>query len=108
MDSHADAAGSVRDDLEDTIARNRLRVSPNLARLLSTTNVIESTFSQCETLAGGRVKRWRHGEQAERWVAQGLAMAEASFRPFATPREMAVLARAPAQHPSPAQQPAVA
>src|SRR5579875_3500683 len=108
MQGHGDAAGSVRADLEDTIALNRLGLGPHLARLLGTTNVIESTFSQCETLAGGRVKRWRHGEQVERWVAQGLAMAEASFHPFATPREMAALARALAQHPSPAEQPAAA
>lgn len=95
VQGHGDAATSVRDDLEDTIAVNRLRISHELARRLSTTNAIESAFSQCETLAGSRVKRWRHGGQVERWVAQGLAMAEASFHPFATAREMAELARAP-------------
>ncbi|MCL6595362.1 MAG: transposase [Firmicutes bacterium] len=105
---HRDAARSVRDALEDTIAVNRLGISHELARRLGTTNAIESAFSQCEALAGGRVKRWRHGGQVERWVAQGLAMAEASFHPFATAREMAELARALAKHPLPAEQPAVA
>jgi len=108
VEGHGDAAGSVRDDLEDTIAVNRLGVRAELQRLLGTTNVIESAFSQCETLAGGRVKRWRHGEQTERWVAQGLAMAEESFRVFATPRDLAVLAQALALKPSPAEQPTAA
>jgi putative transposase len=108
MAGHGDAAGSVRDDLEDTIAVNRLGLGQELGRLLATTNVIESTFSQCETLAGGRVKRWRHGEQAERWVAQGLAMAEASYRPFATPQDLAVLAQALARTSSPTEQSAAA
>jgi hypothetical protein len=42
MQGHGDAAGSVRADLEDTIAVNRLGLGPHLARLLGTTNVIES------------------------------------------------------------------
>jgi hypothetical protein len=89
-----EAAASVHDDLEDTIALHRLGVSRNLARLLGTTNVIESTFSQCETLAGGWVKRWRHGDQAARWAILGLAKAEASFHLFASSGELAALAMA--------------
>ena len=91
---HGDAAASVRDDLEDTIALNRLGVSAKLARLLGTTNVIESPFAQCKDLTRGRVKRWRHGEQAERWAVLGLVKAEASFHLFANPDDLAALAMA--------------
>ena len=38
MAGHRDVAGSVRDDLGDTIALNRLGASPDLARLLGTAN----------------------------------------------------------------------
>ncbi|MCL6596926.1 MAG: transposase [Firmicutes bacterium] len=94
LKGHRDAAASVRDDLEDTIALNRLGVSPNLARLLGTTNVIESPFALCKDLTRGRVKRWRHSEQAERWAILGLAKAEASFGRFATAHDLAALAKA--------------
>jgi hypothetical protein len=84
LKGHREAGASVRDDLEDTIALNRLGVNRNLARLLGTTNVIESPFAQCEDLTRRRVKRWRQGEQAERWAILGLAKAEASFHLFAS------------------------
>ena len=48
-----------------------------------------------------RVKRWHHGEQAERWAALGLAKAEASFGRFATPADLAALAKLLAMPPQP-------
>ena len=48
LKGYGGAAASVRDDLEDTIALHRLGVSPRLARLLGTSNIIESPFAQCK------------------------------------------------------------
>lgn len=110
LKGYDDAATSVRDDLEDTIALNRLGVSPGLARLLGTHNVTESTFSQCKNLTRRRVKRWHHDAQAERWAVTGLARAEASLHRFASPGELATLAKLLAwpRHPDAIQSPPAA
>jgi putative transposase len=50
-----------------------------LRRTLSCTNVIESAFSIVETVCRN-VKRWREGDQIERWVGSGLLVAEQQFR----------------------------
>lgn len=42
LKGYDDAAGSVRDDLEDTTALSRLGVNPGPTRLLGTMNAIES------------------------------------------------------------------
>ena len=47
------------------------------------------------------MKRWHHGEQAERWAALGLAQAEASFGRFAPPADLAALAKLLAMPPQP-------
>jgi len=41
--------------------------------------VIESAFSIVETVCRN-VKRWRAGDQIERWVGSGLLVAERQFR----------------------------
>jgi len=41
--------------------------------------VIESAFSVVETVCRN-VKRWRDGDQIERWVGSGLLVAEMKFR----------------------------
>jgi hypothetical protein len=41
-------------------------------------------FAQCKDLTRSRVKRWRHGEQVERWAVLGLANAEAVRPPGLT------------------------
>jgi len=46
---------------------------------LASTNVIESAFSIVETVCRN-VKRWRNGDQIERWVGSGLLVAECQFR----------------------------
>ena len=45
----------------------------------ASTNVIESAFSIVETVCRN-VKRWRPGDQIERWVGSGLLVAERQFR----------------------------
>ncbi|HEY3453885.1 MAG TPA: hypothetical protein VGK64_04730, partial [Bryobacteraceae bacterium] len=55
------------------------RVPDQLRRTLACTNVIESAFSIVETVCRN-VKRWRDGDQIERWVGSGLLVAEQQFR----------------------------
>jgi transposase-like protein len=74
-----DAAGSLREGLEETLTVTRLRLDPALAIHLVTTNLIESAFS-CVRKLTGRVKRWRGGLMKHRWCATGLLDVEKRFR----------------------------
>jgi putative transposase len=79
MHINPSAARSLEEGLEETLTVHRLRVPEQLRRTLSSTNVIESAFSIVETVCRN-VKRWRDGDQIERWVASGLLVAERQFR----------------------------
>jgi transposase-like protein len=79
MDINPSAARSLEEGMEETLTVHRLRVPDRLRRTLSCTNVIESAFSIVETVCRN-VKRWRAGDQIERWVASGLLVAERQFR----------------------------
>jgi hypothetical protein len=50
-------------------------------------NVIESAFSFVETVCRN-VKRWRAGDQIERWVGSGLLVAKRQFRKVQRYREI--------------------
>jgi putative transposase len=52
--------------------------------------VIESAFSIVETVCRN-VKRWRAGDQTERWVGSGLLVAERQFRKVIGHRHIPVL-----------------
>ncbi len=65
--------------MEETLTVHKLRVPDQLRRTLACTNVIESAFSIVETVCRN-VKRWRAGDQMERWVGSGLLTAERQFR----------------------------
>lgn len=58
---------------------HRLKVPDQLRRTLSTTNPIESAFSQVRIVCRN-VKRWRSGNQRGRWVGSALLFAEQRFR----------------------------
>jgi putative transposase len=79
MDINPSAARSLEEGLEETLTVHKLRVPEQLRRTLSSTNVIESAFSIVETVCRN-VKRWRDGDQIERWVGSGLVVAERQFR----------------------------
>ena len=79
MHLNPSAARSLEDGLEETLTVHKLRVPDQLRRTLSCTNVIESAFSVVETVCRN-VKRWRDGDQIERWVGSGLLVAEQQFR----------------------------
>src|SRR5713226_3375609 len=71
MDINPSAARSLEEGMEETLTVHKLRVPDQLRRTLSSTNVIESAFSIVETVCRN-VKRWRTGDQIERWVGSGL------------------------------------
>jgi putative transposase len=79
MQLNPSAARSLEEGLEETLTVHKLRVPDQLRRTLSCTNVIESAFSIVETVCRN-VKRWREGDQLERWVGSGLLVAEQQFR----------------------------
>src|SRR5207245_9005152 len=79
MDLNPSAARSLEEGMEETLTVHKLRVPEQLRRTLSSTNVIESAFSIVETVCRN-VKRWRAGDQIERWVGSGLLVAQRQFR----------------------------
>lgn len=90
MHLNPSAARSLEEGLEETLTVHRLRVPPKLRRTLSSTNVIESAFSIVERVCRN-VKRWRPGDQIERWVASGLWVAEGQFRKVIGYRQIPML-----------------
>jgi putative transposase len=78
--THPDAAGSLREGLEEMFTVRRLGIDGTLARTLVCTNMIESMISIARTTTRN-VKRWRDdGDMRRRWCAAGLLEAERKFR----------------------------
>jgi len=90
MDLNPSAARSLEEGLEETLTVHKLRVPEQLRRTLCCTNVIESAFSIVETVCRN-VKRWRPGDQIERWVGSGLLVAERQFRKVIGHRQIPLL-----------------
>ena len=76
---HPDAAGSLREGMEETLTLTRLGVTGTLLRTLSSTNCIESMFDGVRRTQRN-VKRWRDGDMRLRWTAAGMAEAQRGFR----------------------------
>jgi transposase-like protein len=90
MELNPSAARSLAEGMEETLTVHRLGVPEKLRRSLASTNVIESAFSIVETVCRN-VKRWRPGDQIERWVGSGLLLAERQFRKVRGYREIPLL-----------------
>lgn len=73
------AARSLREGLDETLTVMKLNIGPALLKTLSSTNAIENLNGSVRTTIR-RVKRWRGGRMAMRWVASGLLEAEKKFR----------------------------
>lgn len=96
--THPDAAGSLREGLEDMFTVRGLGIDGTLARTLVCTNMIESMISICRTTSRN-VKRWRdEGDMRRRWCAAGLLEAEKKFRRLRGHRQMPQLVAALARH----------
>lgn len=74
-----EAAASLNEGMQETLTVNRLNLPPQLRRIFSSTNPIESCFSRAGDLCRG-VKRWRDGNMARRWAASVLLNAQSRFR----------------------------
>src|SRR6266511_60272 len=100
--SHPDAAGSLREGLEETLTLTRMGVSGALRRTLCSTNPIESMIGTVRDTQHN-VKRWRSGDMRMRWTAAGLAEAQRSFRRVKGHRDIPKLSAAirHQQNPSP-------
>ncbi len=77
--THASAAASLREGMDETLTVLRLDVPPTLARTLRSTNAIESMISICRD-SSRNVKHWRDGQMALRWCAAGMLEAGKQFR----------------------------
>jgi putative transposase len=91
--THPDAAGSLREGLEETLTVTRLGVTGALKRTLCSTNPIESMISTVRRTQRN-VKRWRDGDMRRRWTAAGLAEAQTSFRRVKGHRDLPALTAA--------------
>jgi transposase-like protein len=76
------AAGSLREGLEETLTLHRLGLFDELGRSLKTTNGIENLMGQVAQRIDN-VKRWHHSPQRHRWIEirqDPLALLEAERR----------------------------
>jgi transposase-like protein len=93
MRINKDAAGSLREGLDETLTVARLKLPTLLTKSLVTTNPIESAFSSAARVTL-RVKRWRGGDMRQRWATVGLLRAESSFKRLKGYREIQILQEA--------------
>ena len=97
----------MEEGLEETLTVHKLQLPDQLRRSLSCTNVIESAFSIVQTVCRN-VKRWRDGDQIERWVGSGLLVAERQFRKVIGFRQIPLLLSSMAAQKSVAKKAAIA
>ena len=74
-----DAAGSLREGLDETLTLMRLGITGQLAKTLCSTNPCESMLD-CVRTTQRNVKHWSSGEMGLRWTAAGMLEAEQQFR----------------------------
>ena len=87
------AARSLEEGMEETLTIHKLGLPEILYKSLSSTNMIESSYSRYRHVTRN-VKRWKNVEQKKRWAATALLEAERSFRRLRGFRSMTVLAAA--------------
>lgn len=87
MGVNPSAARSLEEGLEETLTLHKLNVPVALRKTFRTTNPIESVFDTVRTTCRN-VKRWRPGDQRERWICSGLLFAESKFRRIDGYREL--------------------
>ena len=95
--SWPDAAGSLREGLDDTLTLMRLGIDGQLAKTLSSTNPCESMI-EIVRYTQRNVKRWQEGDMRKRWTAAGMLVAEQQFRRIIGYRELAKLVIAIERH----------
>jgi putative transposase len=88
-----DAAGSLREGLEEMFTVTRLKVTGTLLKSVATTNPVESTVDIVRHHARN-VKRWRNGDMRLRWAAAGMEQAADQYRRVKGYRQLPQLAAA--------------
>jgi len=92
-----DAAGSLREGIDDTLTLMRLGITGNLATTLCSTNPCESMI-EIVRYTQRNVKRWQDGDMRKRWTAAGMLVAEQQFRRIIGYRDLATLLIAIERH----------
>jgi putative transposase len=92
-----DAAGSLREGMDDTLTLMRLGINGQLAKTLSSTNPCESMI-EIVRYTQRNVKRWQPGDMRKRWTAAGMLVAEQQFRRIIGYRDLAKLVVAIERH----------
>src|SRR5206468_11874541 len=92
-----DAAGSLREGIDDTLTLMRLGITGNLATTLCSTNPCESMI-EIVRYTQRNVKRWEDGDMRKRWTAAGMLVAEQQFRRIIGYRDLAKLLIAIERH----------
>ena len=92
-----DAAGSLREGLEETLTLMRLGIHGQLAKTLCSTNPCESMI-EIVRYTQRNVKRWQDGDMRKRWTAAGMLVAEQQFRRIIGYRDLAKLVIAIERH----------
>jgi len=95
--SWPDAAGSLREEMEETLTLMGLGIDGQLAKTLGSTNPIESMI-EIVRHTQRNVKRWREGDMRKRWTAAGMLVAEQQFRRVIGYRDLAKLVIAIERH----------
>jgi putative transposase len=96
-----DAAGSLREGMDDTLTLVRLGITGQLANTLCSTNPCESMI-EIVRYTHRNVKRWKDGDMRKRWTAAGMLTAEQQFRRIIGYRDLANLVTAVERHTTPA------
>jgi len=89
---HPSAAASIDEGLDETLTVMRFGLPSSLARVLSTTNVIENIIGSVRNI-GGRVKRWKNAQMILRWTTAAVSAAATRFRSIAGHKSMPVLVK---------------
>lgn len=96
-ESYPDAAGSMREGLDETLTITRLGIPPALTKTLFSTNPVESMISISRDVARN-VKRWCSGKMVLQWTAVGMEVAQKQFRRVKGCKEMPLLVEGLAAH----------
>ena len=86
-----DAAGSLREGLDEMFTVTRLGLSGPLLKSLYSTNCVESMVDIVRQRCRN-VKRWQRGDMRLRWAAAGMLAAEGQFRRVRGYRQLPQLA----------------
>jgi len=92
-----DAAGSLREGMDDTLTLIRLGIDGQLSKTLCSTNPCESMI-EIVRHTQRNVKRWQNGDMRKRWTAAGMLVAEQQFRRIIGYRDLAKLVIAIERH----------